>query len=298
MFGFLKRLFGGNREEPAVYARGRKLDLDLGERLVRLQRDYWRPAPDEKAALVAREDALSPIELLRLHHLTCLDLLALIQRAALDDELGDVDAPDGEDLDRCTRLLPRLAGPEGPFRPRHALVWQARGGAAAGGEREPDLRGALTNASVSHLGALEIVRLQGTTPVTLEFLAFDDIASIDIGPPSLFRPARIYLEREGDEFIPGLLSLLYGCSWESPNEYDKDGTMTRFAFHVERALGERGLGLGVGHQDFTFADGGVLFGMGSLESIVFPLDASAPDFERRCRKRGLDPQEMRVKVAR
>ena len=46
MFAFLKRLFGKG-EAPA--AEDSEPDIDLGERLVRLQRDSWRPAPAEKA---------------------------------------------------------------------------------------------------------------------------------------------------------------------------------------------------------------------------------------------------------
>jgi hypothetical protein len=290
MFDFLKRLFGGKAAAPAAPAAAEDESLDLGERLLQLQRAYWRPAPAEKAALAAREASLSGAELLRLHHLTCIDLLAV--------QGEDTKPPPGEDLDRCVRLVARLSGPEGPCRPRRAMVWQGR--EPAGPEdarRPPDHKGMLTNASVGYLGALEIIRLEGMKPVSLEMIPFDDIASIELGRRSLFTPSRVTQEEGRDGFVPACLPLLYGPSWASPHEYHRDGSMTTFAFHLPSSTGLAS-GMGLGHQDFTFADGGVLFGLGSIQRIVFPLDADAPDFERRCRRRGIDPAEVRRSIRR
>jgi hypothetical protein len=293
MLDFLKRLFGGRRDETARAAR----PANLGEQLVAIQRAYWTPDADEKAALAARVDELGPAELLRLHHLACMDLLAEARRAGSEDELDDAPPQEGADLDLCRQLLPRLAGPGAPYRPRHAQIWQRGRGEP---DREPDHDGVLLNASLTHAGALEIIRVEDTTPTTIDFLAFDAIRGIDVGPPSLFRPARVYLEGEPDpeRFVPALLPLLYGPSWASPHEHDKDGSMTSFVCHLDRALGDRTLAVGLGHQDFTFADRGVVFGLGSVESIVFALEVSAPDFDARCRARGLDPDEVRRRFAK
>jgi len=292
MIDFLKRFLGV--DEKAASEPQRKFSL---EALVALQREYWTRAPKEKAALLARLDALEPRETLRLHHLNCLDLLAASRYASPDDELEA--PPAGEELELCKKLLGRLADAKSPYRPRLAHVWQVRRDATPEANRAPDHHGALTNASLSHLGALEIIRLEGTTPTELDFFALDAIRAVHIGPPGLFRPARVYLEGETDSerFVPALIPLLYGPSWESVYEFDKDGTMTRFVFHVDGVLGGRGLAMGIGHQDFTFANGGLLFGMGSIERIAFPLDMREPDFDTRCRGRGMDPEELRRRVA-
>jgi hypothetical protein len=298
MFDFLKRLFGGKAAAPApAAAEAEDESLDLGEQLLRLQRAYWRPAPAEKAALAAREASLSGAELLRLHHLTCLDLLAAAQAASPKEESG-MHPPPGEDLDRCVRLVARLSGPEGPCRPRRAMVWQGREPAGPeDAQRPPDHRGMLTNASMGYLGALEIIRLEGMKAVRREMIPFDDIASIELGRRSLFTPTRVTLEEGRDGFVPACLPLLYGPSWASLHEYHRDGSMTTFAFHLPSTAGLAS-GMGLGHQDFTFADGGVLFGLGSIQRIVFPLDVDAPDFERRCRRRGIDPAEVRRSIRR
>ena len=66
--------------------KSRAVPDELTPRLIALQRAYWQPAPAEKAALTGRLEALLPGELLRLHHLNCLDLLKRAQRPPPDDE--------------------------------------------------------------------------------------------------------------------------------------------------------------------------------------------------------------------
>jgi hypothetical protein len=132
-----------------------------------------------------------------------------------------------------------------------------------------------------------VVRLEGTRPTAVDFVPFDALHSVHLGPPSLFLPARLQYEEAGRADVVAL-PLLYGASWFSGRPSDRDGSMTHF---VCLRKGESG-GIGLGHQDF-FA-GGTLFGLGSIEAIEFPLDLGAPDFDERCRRRGIDPAMLRA----
>jgi hypothetical protein len=259
---------------------------ELGAALLDVHRAYWTPAPAEKERLLrARIEGMSWRDILRLHHLTCLDLLHGAGLTRLGDERFEmmVDAAPGPDAELCAALAARLRGPTSPYRPRLAFVFQ-RGSAS----KEPSLRGPLTNASLTHLGALEVIRLeQDQRPTGVDFVPLDALHSVHIGPPSLFPPARLEYEEEGRSEVVAL-PLLYGPSWFTPRPRDRDGTETTFICHIKDVSS----GLGLGHQDFT--NGSSLFGLGSIEQIAFPLDVDAPDFEERCRKRGLDPAQVRA----
>jgi hypothetical protein len=273
MAGFFKRLFGGAKEEPPPAE-------DLGAALVRVHRAYWTRSAAEKDDLVSRAPSLDWREVLRLHHLVCLDLLA----AAGNDVEKSLDAAPGANTDLCVKTLERLRSPESPYRPRVAGVFQRGKGADA--PRPPDLRGPLSNASFSHLGALEVIRLKDQQPTAVDFVPFDALQAVNLGPPSLYPPARLDYEEPGRTEVV-CLPLLYGPSWTTPDESDRNGSMTRFVCHIKGVEG----GLGIGHQDFRCDQS--LFGLGSVEGIVFPLVLDAPDFEERCRKRGLDPATVR-----
>jgi hypothetical protein len=169
-----------------------------------------------------------------------------------------MDLPAGPDATLLVRTARRLSSPASPYRPRSATVTQRARGAAQGRV----LQGELRNASSSHFGALEVLRLdQNNHPVALGFVAFDELAAVAVGPPSLFPPSQLRF-RDGRVEV-ACVPLLYGVSWSSPTPSDQDGSMTRFvALHPEIQGG-----LGVGHQDFLVD--GSLFGMSSVQQIVF-----------------------------
>jgi hypothetical protein len=256
-----------------------------------VHRAYWTPAPEEKERLSARFAALDWRELLRLHHLVCLDLLhaaglSTVGRTSPEME-RQLDAQPGPDADLCAKSAARLLLPESPYRPRLSFIFQRKGDETPLNRRAPDQTGELRNASLTHLGALEVIRLDPQQrPAVVDFVPFDAIQTVHLGPPSLYPPARIDYEESGRSDV-ACLPLLYGPSWFTPEASDRDGSMTRFICHV------KGLpaGIGLGHQDLT--TGTALFGLGSLEVVEFPLDASAPDFQARCQKRGLDPSVVR-----
>lgn len=285
---FFKKLFG--KEEPVDETAA--ADEDLGDALLRLQRSYWSPAPQEKAQLAQRFAALDWRELFRLHHLVCVDLLhaaGLTAKPSVGALERMLRAPVGPDAELCVKTATRLLLPESPYRSRRAFVFHRRAGVPLS-QRSPEHKGELRNTSITHLGALEVICLDAQQkPSKVDFVPFGAIRSVNFGPPSLFPPARLDYEEEGRSDV-AWLPLLYGPSWFSQEPTDQDGSTTRFVCHTARLPA----GVGLGHQDFTA--GTSVFGLGSLEAVEFPLDASAPDFDERCRKRGFDPAEIRKKV--
>ncbi|OAD21419.1 hypothetical protein THIOM_002812, partial [Candidatus Thiomargarita nelsonii] len=91
-------------------------------------------------------------------------------------------------------------------------------------------------------------------------------------------------------FVP----IIYGLSWLSVNQFDHDGSMTRFCCHIVTNTGTNlGLGIGLGQQDFTITDfngNQSLFGISSVGDIMVVLDTADPKFEIKCKARGLDPK--------
>ncbi|MBN9522303.1 hypothetical protein J0H58_27930 [bacterium] len=284
------RLFG-KKADPPAHAPGASGPTDRSApvqgppefvRAVEIQRAYWTHDAREQAELEDRGvDRLGWRELLRLHHLACLDRLNAGPDRATTAET-------------CWQTARRLLAADSPYRPRVAMVWQ---GETVGGGGEPDLRGEFLNASLTHLGCLEVYRLDAANrPSGLDFVGFDDLCGVAFAPPKLVRAARLFYEGGASEVV--FVPLLYGLTWAVGNEYDRDGRMTRFVSHLHDAALDLGgaTGLGVGQQDFTVRgpDGGAsLFGLGSVSEVSFPLDVRNPRFDERARDRGIDPDEVR-----
>ena len=247
--GFLKKWFGG-AEAPLPP----QPQEDLGAALMRLTREYWTPAPGERAQLEPGVESLPWPKLLRLHHLVCLELL---HANGLTTDGGAMDLPESPAAALWVKTAARLASPESPFHPRSADVLQRARGPNPGKLLSGDLR----NASSSHFGALEVMRLENNHPVALDFVPFGELARVGVGPRSLFPPAQL-LYRDGKKDVV-CLPLIYGASWFSAQATDQDGSMTRFVLHHRGVEG----GVGLGHQDFT--SGGALFGLGSVQQIDF-----------------------------
>ena len=251
---------------------------------MQLQRTYWTYNPDEKAALLARyPDSLSWSEILRLHHLTCLELLSSEEGNAqlMGDQEGSMDAPKGAAYDLCRELAQRLLSQDSPYRVRHCDIW--KGEAGQSGQRPPDLQGQLRNASLTHLGCLEVVHLdEQNHPKELSFIPFDDIRGVLFAQPSLFRAAKVLYEDSREEIV--YIPLIYGVSWLTDNKYDHDGTMTRFRCHLRFDEFNMAIGIGIGHQDFILTGPeaesiGTLFGLGSIGEIMVALELNDPKFD-------------------
>jgi hypothetical protein len=278
-----------------------KLPRDI-RALLEVQRAYWRYDPVEADGFRERDRAsLSWSELLRLHHLACMDLWQHTCTETKDEETIDPARRPAGAL--CRELAQRLLSPESPYRARHCDVWQGEPGTTS--QRESDLRGELRNASLTHLGALEVLRLDQTRlpgefrPVGLAFIPLDDIRAVLLSRPVLFRVGKIIYDTDHAPEVV-LVPLIYAFSWDSNDELDHNGRMTRFTGFVEvdGAGRKQSLGLGVGQQDLQLqaAEGEQLFGLGSVAQISVALEMTDPRFDQKCRARGLDPDEVRRRI--
>lgn len=179
----------------------------------------WTHNANEQADLEGRGfDQLNWAKRLRLHHLVCLQRLQPGPARTIAAQ-------------KCKAMAQTLIAADSPFRGQTALIWQAQPDNAEG-DKEPDLQGNLLNPSLTHIGCLEIYRLDpANQPNRIDFIAFDELAGIKIAPPGLIRPAKLFYNDGRDEIV--LLPLLYGTSWIIGDEYDRAGEMTRFVAHVD-----------------------------------------------------------------
>jgi len=252
-------------------------------RAAEMQRDYWTPNAEALSQLEAhRVDSLDWRALLRRHHLICL------QRLQPGVDRGSVN-------EKCRQTVRRLLAADSPYRPRPAVIWRKAPHPDA--DREPDMQGELLNASLTHLGSLEVYRIDAASqPTQIDFVGFDELTGVLFGPPKLIRVAKLFYEDGRQEMV--FVPLLYGLTWAIGNDHDRRGQMTRFVAHVEReeVLPSCASGIGVGQQDLSISaenGGSKLFGIGSVAEIVFPLDIRDPRFEKKARARELDPVALR-----
>jgi hypothetical protein len=162
------------------------------------------------------------------------------------------------------------------------------------------MQGEFLNPSLTHLGCLEVYRVDAVNqPTGMDFVAFDELSGVLFAPPNLIRVAKLFYDDGRGEVV--LVPMLYGLTWAMGNEYDRAGRMTRFVAHLDgEEIGVLGAsGIGVGQQDFSIRNpaGGVsLFGLGSAAEISFPLDMRDPRFDEKARARGIEPDEVRRRM--
>ncbi len=256
-------------------------------RAVEMQRAYWTHNAEEQAQLEARGvQQLGWRERLRLHHLFCLQRINPGPERAAATE-------------KCRQTVRRLVAADSPYRPRPAMIWQGQSAQPEGG-RDPDMQGEFLNPSLTHLGCLEVYRVDASNqPTGIDFVSFDELSGVVFAPPNLIRAAKLFYDDGRGEIV--LVPLLYGLTWAIGNEFDRDGRMTRFVAHLDgEEVGTLGAsGIGVGQQDLSVRsqDGGArLFGLGSVAEISFPLDMRDPRFDEKARARGIDPNEVRARM--
>jgi hypothetical protein len=296
----VQRKTGVAMAKPASGSNKPKGGEQLVERARRIQQEYWTPNREEKTRLLEKNvDDLPWEDTLRLLHLVCLEIVsngaAREQLERLDRELDEADSPPGENRDLLVRLVRRLRSQASPYKPRHVAVW--RGNAGRSDEREADLHGVCRNASLTHLGCLEVIRLDHEKqPAELAFISFNQLRGAVFASPAVFRYGKLFFDNgHRDEIV--LVPMLYGISWLSPHAFDHDGSMTRFVCFVPAEDGERALSIGVGHQDLAVeADGETLLGLGSIGEIAIVLFVDDPKFAQKCMARGLDAEVVRQSV--
>ena len=186
-------------------------------RAAELQRAYWTFSEEERARLVERGPAhLSWRERLRLHHLTCMGRLACLQIKA-DPALVE------KATNQCRALSYLLLSATSPYLPRPALIWD---GYSA--REESNWQGELLNPSLTHLGCLEIYRLDAANqPSEIDFVGFAELSGIVFDPrPYAIVAARLFYDDGRTELV--LVPRLYGLTWAIGTQWDRAGSLTRF----------------------------------------------------------------------
>lgn len=253
-------------------------------RAAEMQRAYWTHDPDEQARLEARgADRLEWRERLRLHHLICL------QRIGSGPE-------DAAATEKCRQSMQALLGSDSPYRAQMALLWEDKP-VHAGAARPPDMTGEFLNASLTHLGSLEVIHVDAEDrPTRLDFVSVDELDGVEFGQPTLMRAARLRYVDHREELV--LVPLLYGLTWTIGDKSHRQGEYTSFVAPLSGeefgALGTTGIG--VGQQDLwvhNLYGSSRLVGMASVAEIAFPFDVRDPGFDAEARARGLDPNEAR-----
>jgi hypothetical protein len=321
MSSLLERLFGRPRPVARDYRQGPKLaGLDpVAERAIALQKRYWTPNPEELALLEAqRFETLSSRERMRLHHLRCLALLEtpslrhgllapIAERPSAAELRAAIDPVVRARIEATAKVL---IGRRSSVRPRHAFTWLGAGPPEGDVIPYSDLQGRTRNASLTHLGCLEVIALdEAFEPAHVEFLDFDQILTISLAAGELdteaaFRPARILREYGLDDRVV-LLPLRYGLSWRSHEPEVLRGTAAHQVATIELG-GRRPLGITVGPQRLEVlsdyqedGDHGLsYFRLADAYQISFAIDQDDPKFADKCRGRGLDPDATRGDVVR
>lgn len=327
MPGLLDRLFGPRA--PALdYQRGPRLaGVDaITARAIELQKAYWRPNPERWRELEGQGlDALDWPDRLRLHHQRCLALLDVDNGAlrhallAPASEASTAVTSAGLAHEQVAASAKVLLARRSPFRPRHGFVWLGEQAPAGDAVPYSDFQGRMLDASLTHLGSLEVVRLDDEfEPAALEFIAFDEIMTVSRGrltdPAAPFVPARILREYGLPELIVWL-PLRHGLTWFAFEPTLVRGLARRSVAATElgnladpskalgNALDRRPLGICVGPQQFEVLSDYAQEGLGRFElraayQLSLAIDQDDPRFVDKCRGRGLDPQATRNDVVR
>ncbi len=260
-----------------------------------IQQEYWRRDTDEQRRLRALyPEQLNWREKLRLLHLTVMEWLhskPLHDTWLCAARQNDADAVIEEQC-LIIKLISDLISEQSPYRSRVAAVWK---GAEQPREDSPaDIQGILRNASLTHLGCLEIIRVdEQALPVEIDFLPLDHIHAVVFLGQGPFRFGKVFYDDQREPEVV-MIPALYGISWATDLDLDRDGNFIRFI----AALGVDGVefGLAVGRQDLRLEakDGPVLVNLASLAKLEVTLLLEDPRFEQKCKARGWNPDMIRM----
>lgn len=261
-----------------------------------LQKRYWSfNQPEFDRLHLKLKQGTTWAERLRLLHLCCAGMMRTEDgEAALKGDFGD-DELEHHLATLAAKLAKTLLSEKSPFRQRSAAIW--RGAAPPTDEQPPHHMGVAYNPSLSHLGCIEYLTVDGSgRPDRIGFAPIHAIRTLAMASPSLFRAGKIFYEDQREEMV--LIPLIYGFSWFSSEPYDQDGSMTRFVLHVKVPGLPQSVGIGLGQQDWSVTDdkNSMLIGIGSMALADMPLDLREYDWEAKARLRGLDPEEIKRQV--
>lgn len=258
----------------------------LWDKAVAIQKAYWTFDQEEKEQLIekANSSTITFEEIYRLHHLACLELCTANPEPENPVPYGNL-----KSLAEYSSMA--LLSQESPYRFSHGS-FVLKGAESSAGE---EARGHFVNASLTHLGGLEVIKVdESQEPQQIEFIPFDHIRGGVFQGSSLLRPCRLFFEY-GREDLVCWVPLLYATSFEFGNEYNLNGSMTNFQNHIHIPQLEMNFGVGLGQQDLKIhgASGMSLVGLGRVSEFSIALQLDDPNFDKKCISRGIDPDEAR-----
>lgn len=289
MFGWFKKK---KDNPPAEQPKKEDKSQDMWARIVALQQQYWTPNPTELAQLYIgfSKNELSIAQLFRFHHLVCMEVLQEI-RYAVSESGFEYQGQYAEVLKQTTDLL---LSPNSPFRILHGSFWLNDNNSD-----QPSRQARFTNMSLTHLGAVELIRVDANQlPVELVFVPLDSIKSLEIIGSGLVKGCRLTHEISNKQEVYWM-PLLYGQSHRSPDANDVSGNMTRFVGQLFIPSQGVYFGIGLGQQDLGLLGEQKQFslmGWRHVKVLVTTLEITDPNFDDKCRGRGVDPQEIRKKM--
>ena len=259
------------------------------EKAVALQKEYWTFNQGEKDYLLGKykDGDIEYEEVYRLHHLICMEI---------HEENKDNEIPiyEGDLKSLSLELIGKLISPESPYRIFHGSFWFGESEVPAEHGNE-DFVGHFMNYSVTHLGALEVLTFdENQMPEKLEFIPFDEIQGGFFHGHSMLRPGKLFFEF-GEPEQAYWFPMLYGVSFLEGDDSPELGRMTSFRNQFEVEALQLNMGLGFGQQDWLMQgeEGQKLIGLAQVREFAISLQMSDPDFDAKCRGRGIDPDEAR-----
>jgi len=263
----------------------------------KLQQDYWSFDGMEKKELVRKPiEDLSWPQTLRLLHLACLEMLGD------NDQLkglprGPAQAKTRSSRNLCMALLQRLIDEDSPYGPVAAVVFRGTTDAS----KLPCFvsQGRAMNSSLTHLGALEVIRVDKSgKPKELAFVGLSELREVVFLNSGVFRAAHLtYADGRAKEAV--LVPTVYGVSWHMADERDGARDGTRFYCHVKAQSLRENLGVAAGKQSIKTVNTSGVCASGNLTGvsrIILGFSTSAPEFEEWCRANEIDPAELRGRL--
>ena len=228
-----------------------------------VQSKHWRTNFDMKAYFLNKGiQNLEWSELFLLHQYLCSELLSIGPGRAqvMDGSLANNACPEGERKELLLKICQKLCSPESPYRPCEGTLHFK-------GIARPALSGLLKNASSTHLGTIELIRLtKDGYPDSLTFTCFEEIQSIQFLTDGAYRLTKVaFRDEEKEEYF--LAPTLYGLSLLSPHVFDQDASTSRYlcALQVEGTS----LSIALGQQEILALGNIIPKGFQSIQSIDF-----------------------------
>jgi hypothetical protein len=259
---------------------------------VKIVQNYWTFNAAEKEDLLKKfqANALNYAQIYRLHHLACMEKVACVKQEVSFDESGnEIYKETYKDIIQKTTI--KLLASDSPYREIHCSAWFRDHEPVDGG----NTKGYLLNSSLALLGAVEVITLNKTFPVGIDFIPISQIAEMNFGRKATFTACRIdfeYGKRVEAFFSP----TIHGLSYLTGKKMDKDGSMTRYIHQVEIPGFIHSKGIAVGVQSFMVSETkeyASLTSINGLAHLITNVDMTDVDCDKKCIARGINADHVR-----